>query len=56
VAAAVNNLNSDTEVGPQPLTKAMIKIDEQSYGGALHGEGSAMVAFLVEDTNVDIPC
>ena len=49
--------DSDTEVGPQPLTKASTsKVDERSYGGALlRGEGSAMAAFLAEDTNARIP-
>ena len=32
------------------------RIDERQYGGALlRGEGSAMAAFLQEDTNVRIP-
>lgn len=48
---------SDTEVGPQPLTRTSAsKVDERSYGGALlRGEGSAMAAFLAEDTNARIP-
>ncbi|KAF8514165.1 ras-induced vulval development antagonist-domain-containing protein [Gautieria morchelliformis] len=56
-AMAAGNHDSDTEVGPQPLTKASTsKVDERSYGGALlRGEGSAMAAFLAEDTNARIP-
>lgn len=49
--------DSDTEVGPHPLTKSSTsRVDERSYGGALlRGEGSAMAAFLTEDTNARIP-
>lgn len=47
----------DEQIGPQPLTKTSTgKVDERSYGGALlRGEGSAMAAFLTEDTNARIP-
>jgi NF-kappa-B-activating protein C-terminal domain len=52
--------NSDVEIGPVPALaaggKANKRIDERQYGGALlRGEGSAMAAFLQEDTNVRIP-
>ena len=52
--------DSEPEVGPQPAfvmeTRANKRIDERQYGGALlRGEGSAMAAFLQEDTNVRIP-
>jgi len=52
--------DSDGEVGPKPAliveTRSNKRIDERQYGGALlRGEGSAMAAFLKEDTNVRIP-
>ena len=50
--------DSDMEVGPQPLMKATTskKVDERAYGGALlRGEGSAMAAFLQDDTQSRIP-
>ncbi|KAF8557626.1 DUF926-domain-containing protein [Imleria badia] len=50
--------DSDMEVGPQPLIKASAskKVDERAYGGALlRGEGSAMAAFLQDDTQSRIP-
>jgi len=52
--------DSDMELGPMPAAtiggKATKRIDERQYGGALlRGEGSAMAAFLQEDTNVRIP-
>ncbi|GJJ06546.1 hypothetical protein Clacol_000738 [Clathrus columnatus] len=48
--------DSDTEFGPQPVTKLSAKVDERAYGTALlRGEGSAMAAFLAEDTNARIP-
>lgn len=52
--------DSDDEVGPLPApiveTRSNKRIDERQYGGALlRGEGSAMAAFLKEDTNVRIP-
>lgn len=52
--------DSDSEVGPQPAlileARSNKRIDERQYGGALlRGEGSAMAAFLQEDTNVRIP-
>jgi len=49
---------SDEEVGPQPLPKQTTskRIDERSYGGSLlRGEGSAMAAFLQDDTDSRIP-
>ena len=50
-------IDSDEEVGPQPLVKiTQRKVDERSYGGALlRGEGSAMAAFLQEGTEARIP-
>ena len=50
--------DSDTEIGPQPLARATTskKVDERAYGGALlRGEGSAMAAFLRDDTDSRIP-
>lgn len=52
--------DSESDVGPQPAlvleTRSNKRIDERQYGGALlRGEGSAMAAFLQEDTNVRIP-
>ena len=52
--------DSDSDVGPQPApvveTRSNKRVDERQYGGALlRGEGSAMAAFLQEDTNVRIP-
>jgi len=52
--------DSDSEIGPQPVlaveTRSNKRVDERQYGGALlRGEGSAMAAFLKEDTNVRIP-
>ncbi|KAF4598090.1 hypothetical protein EYR38_006484 [Pleurotus pulmonarius] len=51
------NDDDDEEVGPKPLHAAPAKrIDERAYGGALlRGEGSAMAAFLQDDTEVRIP-
>lgn len=49
---------SDMEIGPQPLMKTTTfkKVDERAYGGALlRGEGSAMAAFLQDDTQTRIP-
>ena len=48
------------EVGPLPAlvveTRSNKRIDERQYGGALlRGEGSAMAAFLQDDTSVRIP-
>jgi hypothetical protein len=44
-------------VGPQPLHRiSMKKFDERAYGSALlRGEGSAMAAFLQDDTDSRIP-
>ncbi|KAH7913260.1 ras-induced vulval development antagonist-domain-containing protein [Hygrophoropsis aurantiaca] len=50
--------DSDDELGPQPLYKinAAKRVDERAYGGALlRGEGSAMAAFLQDDTDSRIP-
>jgi hypothetical protein len=49
--------DSDEDVGPQPLHKVIAKkFDERAYGGALlRGEGSAMAAFLQDDTDTRIP-
>jgi len=52
--------DSDMEVGPLPATslatKSHKRMDERQYGGALlRGEGSAMAAFLQDDTEVRIP-
>ncbi|KAG0707097.1 ras-induced vulval development antagonist-domain-containing protein [Suillus ampliporus] len=48
--------DSDEDVGPQPLYKIIKKIDERAYGSALlRGEGSAMAAFLQDDTDSRIP-
>ena len=52
--------DSDSDVGPRPAPvvemRSNKRIDERQYGGALlRGEGSAMAAFLQEDTNVRIP-
>lgn len=50
--------DEDMEIGPQPLMKAIAskKVDERAYGGALlRGEGSAMAAFLQDDTQSRIP-
>ena len=49
--------DSDDEVGPQPLYKVTTKkFDERAYGSALlRGEGSAMAAFLQDDTDTRIP-
>lgn len=52
--------DSDPEVGPIPAlvmeARSNKRFDERQYGGALlRGEGSAMAAFLQEDTNVRIP-
>lgn len=49
--------DSDEDVGPQPLYKVIAKkFDERAYGGALlRGEGSAMAAFLQDDTDTRIP-
>ncbi|KIJ49376.1 hypothetical protein M422DRAFT_27737 [Sphaerobolus stellatus SS14] len=53
---AAEDDDSDVEVGPQPLTKATNKVDERAYGSALlRGEGSAMAAFLTDDTGARIP-
>lgn len=55
-AVAQNDDESDTELGPQPAFKTSAKVDERAYGGSLlRGEGSAMAAFLAEDTNARIP-
>jgi hypothetical protein len=58
-AGHVDDLNSeDDDVGPQPIQKltSSKKVDERSYGGALlRGEGSAMAAFLAEDSEARIP-
>lgn len=49
--------DSDEDVGPQPLHKIVTKkFDERAYGSALlRGEGSAMAAFLQDDTDSRIP-
>lgn len=49
--------SDDDDVGPQPVQKLTAKkVDERSYGGALlRGEGSAMAAFLAEDSEARIP-
>jgi hypothetical protein len=52
--------DSDSDIGPQPAPvvemRSNKRIDERQYGGALlRGEGSAMAAFLQEDTSVRIP-
>ncbi|KAG1758825.1 ras-induced vulval development antagonist-domain-containing protein [Suillus occidentalis] len=49
--------DSDEDVGPQPLYKVIAKkFDERAYGSALlRGEGSAMAAFLQDDTDTRIP-
>ncbi|KAG1751358.1 ras-induced vulval development antagonist-domain-containing protein [Suillus paluster] len=49
--------DDDDDVGPQPLYKAITKkFDERAYGSALlRGEGSAMAAFLQDDTDSRIP-
>ncbi|KAG2113354.1 ras-induced vulval development antagonist-domain-containing protein [Suillus cothurnatus] len=49
--------DSDEDVGPQPLHKVVMKkFDERAYGSALlRGEGSAMAAFLQDDTDTRIP-
>lgn len=50
--------DDDSDIGPQPLMKAIAskKADERAYGGALlRGEGSAMAAFLQDDTQSRIP-
>ncbi|KAG1900498.1 ras-induced vulval development antagonist-domain-containing protein [Suillus fuscotomentosus] len=49
--------DSDEDVGPQPLHKVIMKkFDERAYGSALlRGEGSAMAAFLQDDTDSRIP-
>jgi len=49
--------SEDDEMGPQPLVKLTSqKVNERQYGGALlRGEGSAMAAFLADDTNARIP-
>ncbi|OJA18674.1 hypothetical protein AZE42_08856 [Rhizopogon vesiculosus] len=49
--------DSDEDVGPQPLYKVIAKkFDERAYGSALlRGEGSAMAAFLQDDTDSRIP-
>lgn len=57
---ADDDYDSESGVGPQPApvveTRSNKRIDERQYGGALlRGEGSAMAAFLQEDTNVRIP-
>ena len=51
---------SDSEIGPQPApiveSRSNKRIDERQYGGALlRGEGSAMAAFLQDDTSGRIP-
>ena len=54
----VDEDDSDEDVGPQPLfkTTSSKKVDERAYGGALlRGEGSAMAAFLAEDSEARIP-
>lgn len=46
----------DDDLGPQPFSKIAKKVDERAYGGALlRGEGSAMAAFLADDTKARIP-
>ncbi|KIK98472.1 hypothetical protein PAXRUDRAFT_679139 [Paxillus rubicundulus Ve08.2h10] len=50
--------DSDDDIGPQPLQKAIMskRVDERAYGGALlRGEGSAMAAFLQDDPQSRIP-
>jgi len=49
--------DSDEDVGPQPLHRTTAKkFDERAYGSALlRGEGSAMAAFLQDDTQSRIP-
>lgn len=50
--------DDDDEVGPQPIwpTGQSKKLNERAYGGALlRGEGSAMAAFLQDDTDMRIP-
>lgn len=50
--------DSAMDFGPQPLVKAVAskKVDERAYGSALlRGEGSAMAAFLKDDTESRIP-
>ena len=54
----VDEDDSGEEVGPQPLfkTTSSKKVNERAYGGALlRGEGSAMAAFLAEDSEARIP-
>ncbi|KAG6826383.1 hypothetical protein H0H92_016046 [Tricholoma furcatifolium] len=54
---AVEDDESDDELGPQPLVKPSARrVDERSYGGQLlRGEGSAMAAFLQDGTESRIP-
>lgn len=54
---AANEDDSDDDLGPQPLHKVIMKkFDERAYGSALlRGEGSAMAAFLQDDTDSRIP-
>ncbi|KAF8647052.1 hypothetical protein AX16_006889 [Volvariella volvacea WC 439] len=50
--------DSDFEIGPTPFYKptGKQKVDERAYGGALlRGEGSAMAAYLRENTEARIP-
>ncbi|KAG6810610.1 hypothetical protein H0H92_011162 [Tricholoma furcatifolium] len=56
-AEAVEDDESDDELGPQPLVKPSARrVDERSYGSQLlRGEGSAMAAFLQDGTESRIP-
>jgi len=56
-ARVEDGTSDDDGVGPQPIQRLIAKkVDERSYGGALlRGEGSAMAAFLAEDSEARIP-
>jgi len=56
-ARVADGTSDDDGVGPPPIQKLTAKkVDERSYGGALlRGEGSAMAAFLAEDSEARIP-
>lgn len=47
------NEDDDEEIGPMPPQKTKDRIDEREYGGALlRGEGSAMAAFLQDNSRI----
>lgn len=46
-------VDDDEEIGPMPYQKIKERIDEREYGGQLlHGEGSAMAAFIQDGARI----